>query len=225
MTDQNHENFFKPFKGENYTNGFAGRGKKLLLLGESSFLPKGENPSDYRNGRKSVANYIRDDICAHWMTRIESQSSFVGRLQCLLTNKTEPSVAEVQQAWSQVAFTNYIPIFAGKGIYSDTSAGEGAPAEKNKEHWQAGRAYIENVINNVQPDRVLVLGKMVWNDIRLGDWHSKEWAAADRVRGLLELPVDGHAPALATWVYHPSRGRDSWERMRAVLDKLLAYPS
>lgn len=229
MNNDSGDVYFNPYKGNNYKKGFAS-GKKLLLLGESSFFPKDGNMdhSECLAGKNWIANYIDCDIRKHWMEKIEPGNCFVGRLQRLLTGKDNPSTDENREAWGRVAFINYIPIFAGNGI--DQPLGRGATAGKTAHHWNLAAERLPCVLKKLQPDRVLVLGKMVWNRINQPGKYVEDqegWYASgdERKRGLWDFSANGQSPALATWVYHPSWGRDNLKRMRNVLDALINFPS
>lgn len=225
MNNDSGDVYFKPYVGDNYKKGFAS-GKKLLLLGESSFFPKNKDPARYLADKNMIADYIDDDIREHWIEKKELGNCFVGRLHRLLTDKDNPSIDENREAWDRVAFINYIPIFAGDGI--DQHSGRGADARKSARHWNLAAERLPCVLNELQPDRVLVLGKTVWNRIsQPGKYveNQEGWCACgdERKRGLWDFSANGQSPALATWVYHPSWGRDSWERMRNVLDRLIEF--
>ena len=222
MSNEKNSYSFVPFKGTHYEQGFD-NGKKLLLLGESSFLHKGEKTEQYRADLELAKNYIWEDIRKEWITKTWPANTFIGRLHRLVTYKDDPTIEQIQEAWNKVAFTNHIPIFAGEGI--DAESGEGAAAAKESKHWKLGPNAVKEAMEELQPDCILVLGKANWNHIKDGSWECQDWVSAGRSRGIWRIETGNSEPALATWVMHPSWGRDNVASMQNTLRDLLAYPS
>jgi hypothetical protein len=215
VLNQYDQIFFDPWIGRNYFAGYE-NGQRLLVLGESHYLPKDDPDPCESEIKRYTDTTIRDFIDKHGPTG----NDFAGRLHRLLTNHRNPTRDQIEDAWNRVAYENYIPVLVGRG----------AVAEKTPEHWQLAKATFKDRLDKLRPDKVLVLGKVNWGRIHQGDWvggnagKGKEWRVDGDVtaRGLWQFKVDSDSwSALATWIYHPAWGRD-FKRARAVLDSLLA---
>jgi hypothetical protein len=218
--------FFKPFVGDRYEDGFGSTGRKLLVLGESHYIGKDDDPRQYLD-REAMESFTDGVVRRFWIDQSGGAylaRDFFGRLHRVLTGSDDPARDQVEKAWGQILYSNYVQMFAGGGATS--LRGEGASAAKTSEHWKSGHAALPEIMHLYRPDRVLVLGKTNWNHIHYGKWLKKEWKSRDGVeRGLWCIPT-GHdeEQALATWVMHPSRGRENVQVMREVLSDLLSYP-
>jgi hypothetical protein len=211
---------FKPFKGRDYEcPGF--RGKKVLLLGESHYIGPEDDPSRFRD-EKVVRDFTETTVREFWRHNNGDPylaRDFFGRLHRVLSGSECPSAEEIEANWQKIAYSNSIQMFAGRG--AEAPVGEGAAASKKVDHWKSGHTALPEIMETLKPYCVLVLGKTNWNHIRLGRWHDPEWKSGGSRRGLWALPTGEGLFALATWVMHPSWGRDSIQTMRQVLDDLL----
>lgn len=195
-----------PWKGASYASGFR-NGLKLLVLGESQYVPSGkpwpDHPESYT--REVVKDFIKlGDRKSYTM-------DFAGKLHRILTGKPEPSEDEVKGAWSRVAYVNYIPEIVGYG----------AAASKDLKHWERGHRRLPELLDGLKPDRVLVLGRTNWLRIRYGRWsldHGESIVGGKR-RGFWEFDI-GKKVALSSWIYHPSRNMDPVKNACNVLNDL-----
>ena len=212
---------FRPFRGKNYESGFGGLGTKLLVLGESHYVGKDDYARKFLD--QGMARFTTRVVKDFWTTKEGApylKKDFFGRLHRLLTGLDNTTLKQIQEAWNTVAFANYIPIFAGDGIDSDE--GEGHSAAKRAKHWRAAREEFPGMLKELKPDRVLVIGKVNWNNIELGSDVKAKLKISDGIsRDLWRLPTDQGNSALSTWVYHTSRGLDSIPTMRSILQKLM----
>lgn len=209
---------FEPFVGDEYSNGFR-HGLKLLLLGESHY----QKDPPYDPAIHDLPAYtlpfttrvVKEDFLGMTDGRSSFENKFIwGRLHRMLTGKEDPTKADAMDAWSRIAYGNYIQHFVGKD----------AKAQKRAWHWESGKKALPELLEQLAPDRVLVFGKTTWNYLNnTGDkWLSESWAVDGQKRGLWGLSSqDRLIPT--TWIYHPSWGRDSVQKMRAVLNALMAF--
>lgn len=195
-----------PWKGASYARGFR-NGLKLLVLGESQYVPnKKPWPDDPESYTRDV---VKDFI------KLGERGSytwdFAGKLHRILTGDDDPTEGQVKDAWNRVAYVNYIPEIVGSG----------ASASKNVEHWEHGHQRLPYLLEDLKPDRVLILGRTTWLRIRYGRWSTgcENWFVDGKQRGLWEFDIDGKQ-ALSSWIYHPSRNLDSVEKARGVLHAL-----
>lgn len=193
---------FEPWIGKYYSRGFQA-GRKLLLLGESHYDETG-SASAPRYTKETVLDFFVPDGATG------KGNNFAGRVTRMLCTQAALTPADALMAWEQCAFANYIPVFVG--TYARTP--------KTREHWELAHKMFPDLLRQLQPDRVLVLGHTVWNRIRYGQWENLKWRVGDEVRGLWRFDVDGKV-ALATKVWHPSLPRMSAQTMRTVLNALL----
>lgn len=201
--------FFQPYVGQNYEHGFK-RGRKLLLLGEShyhpGYVPEKHDPPEFSGPyTQDVVEQALRPGCDY-----AGPSSFFGRLHRLLTGSEGPTEPIVREAWTRVAYANYVQAFVG----------DGAHAKKTNRHWQSGQEALPGLLDLLRPDRVLVLGKATWDALSYGVWRDRSWQAGGVDRGLWALPFSG-GEALATWVKHPSRAFETDAVRHSTLDGLL----
>lgn len=196
--------YFMPWRGQCYEEGFR-NGKRLLILGESHYI---KNPVDDMPTftQQVVEEYL--DSEGHAYPR-----DVFGRLHRMLTGVEDPAEVTVRQAWSRVAYANYIPV----------SVGASPDAHKTVKHWMLAAEFFPMLIDELQPDRLLVFGKSTWNHINHGKWVDPTWTAGGKVRGLWRIDTKSRS-ALATWIGHPSRFGNVSE-MISVLDSLLTVSS
>ena len=206
--------FFQPYEGSRYrcAEGFHD-GLKLLVLGESHYV-EGYDPVKDSSPR-ACAPFTKE-VVEDFFLPIGSRphyelNSIRGRLHRLLTGIDEPTEQQARDAWSKIAYANYIQKFVG-----DT-----ALARKTSEHWRSGENALQGMLEYLAPDRVLIFGKATWNHIHHGRWLIESWRAGGRNRGLWGFDVRG-LTVPATWVMHPSWGRDDVSTMREVLTGLMA---
>lgn len=192
--------YFLPWRGQFYEDGYRD-GKRLLILGESHYIadPADITPAFTQN---VVAEFLASN--GHPYRR-----DLFGRLHRMLTGTEDPTEAAARQAWARVAYANYIPV----------SVGTSARARKAAAHWSLATDVFPALLDELQPDRILVFGKATWNHINHGEWIDRTWTAGGKVRGLWRIDTKSR-PALATWISHPSWIGNVSE-MTAVLISLL----
>jgi hypothetical protein len=203
--------FFEPYEGLLYKDGFR-NGRKLLVLGESHYID-GYHPTKNNDplvGAPFTKEVVERDFLQLGRDSRYKSNSIEGRLHRLLTDSDEPGEQDARAAWSRIAYANYIQMFVGNS----------ASARKRPIHWQSGDSALQGMLEFLAPDRVLIFGKNTWNHIHHGRWLNESWESGGRIRGLWGFTVkDVTVPA--TWVMHPSWGRDSVTTMREVLAALI----
>lgn len=202
--------FFQPFEGSGYRQGFRD-GLRLLVLAESHYVPGLEPGSNWHDPA-----YTNEVVADGWTERPDAgyHYNFWGRLHRVLSGLDEPTEADARQAWSRIAYSNYIQM----------PVGPAASSRKTREHWKSGEAALPELLQKLEPDRVLILGKGTWNHIHLGRWIDPAWSAASKDRGLWGLAL-GERLIPSTWVSHPSWGRESVPDMRRVLSGMIEFRS
>ena len=165
---------------------------KLLLLGESqySWLENGETRHPSERHACDLVEWTTADF--------PSANRFMKMLSRALTMRSVPTQDELQNAWSRVAFTNYV----------GNSVGHGPRVRPAPQMWQGAKlTFRAEVLERLQPSRIIVLGKELFKKMPEAQIHiSKD------VQGYRK--ADGGV-AMCWVLNHPSRGL-SWQRLAAV---------
>lgn len=198
--------YFIPFKGSAYDAGYRD-GHKLLVLAESHYVREMTDTSGWPNPGYTCGA-VEDGLAYRPATGY--RLDFWGRLHRVLSGVDDPTEAQARAAWSRIAYSNYI----------QRPVGTQASSPKNAKHWQSGRDALPEILARTQPNRVLILGKGTWNNVWLGQWLAPQWTTGAFDRGLWGLPVNQRLVP-ATWVMHPSWGREDVGTMRQVLGALM----
>lgn len=203
---------FIPFVGRNYLVGH--RGKRVFLLAESHYVKDEEvlrNPSKLR--RVTVDEFKDCEDCEDCEAR--DWGRFYRRLDSILTGSDQPMGPAAADAWSRVAYANFV----------QQSVGKSASMRPNKSMWASGRKAFRAYVDRLMPDVILVIGKMTYDRTpaeggrRLAGGIIK---AAKVDREIWEVDHPGGS-ALMSWVYHPSRPNDSVDTSIKVFEKLLSW--
>jgi len=178
-------NHWEPWQGEDY------RDNRLLLLGESAY-----SWDDPVRGRV-------DPSPTHSVEMIEEAVGgklhrFTGMLTRALAGCCEPTGEQITAAWAKAAFTNYVP----------GTVGLGREARPKKEHWNKAREAFPQLLAELAPQTIIVLGKTMWSMMP-----DTQFYVTDLVQAY-KLPDGGRAMCWA--VDHPARGL-SWEKLARVI--------
>jgi len=203
---------FIPFVGRRYEEGLEGVGR-VLVLGESHY------DEDYETSFHLSQRDYTQRIGKLMESKGEGRYStpFFRKLDQALTGQQSPNVVEAADAWSRIAFANFIPQFVGKD----------AKAAKLKMHWQEANRVFPSLINQLCPNVILVLGLTTWRQLAAGErteWSSYVPKANEtrwpKARDIWRMRYEG-GYALSTWVYHPSWPFDGWKAMSGTLRHLI----
>lgn len=169
---------FRPWKGANYEDG--SQDLRILVLGESQYTSDHfDNPVNFTIER--VQEYIGGGCKGKFWTNIAQ--ALIGRGLVL---------EERRQFWNSVSFYNYVQEFlAGPRL---------APSEKA---WETGPAAFEEVLEELKPGFILVLGSRLWEHMPCSnaDKGSKIEGAWDPQTWIYSYSSGN---ALAYCVRHPS---------------------
>lgn len=205
---------FVPFVGPRYEEGIDG--SRVLLLGESHYRKEGVDNSPVVS--RPYTRKVFGDRTEP--TRKPGDGRYFPPIDRLLTNRAAPTAAQAAAAWEKVAFSNLIQEFVG------TSAGG---SRCTKQFATGSRILVEHGLAFLRPDVVLVLGRAVWRGLDAGSIRNDLQpynAKHVRPRHLASREIWSllykNGEALMTWVYHPSRGVDTWADMAGALKHLLA---
>ena len=189
---------FLPFVGNNYSTGGIFR-KRIMVMGDSHY---GSVPS-HDITQQVMAWYLDPTVEREgWMnTFLKFERSLVGH---------ETSQAETQQIWQSVIFYNYLQVLLS------------GPREAGTDRqYKDSSAAFYHMLNNYQPDTLIVWGKRVWQKLPWEGWTEGETIYVD------DYPIDngtytllnGHRVRVVC-VYHPSVGY-SWDYWHRVISRFL----
>ncbi len=131
---------FKPWVGKEYNNQGL-YGIKILFLGESHYGTKGNEKEE------TTINVVkRLGLCEQKCHRFFTTTA---KLALLKGSKEKISKNERKKLWEQVAFYNYIQEFVA----------DGARKRPSVEMWKSSEEALLNVIKNLEPQLIVILGK------------------------------------------------------------------
>ena len=187
------QNSFKPWIGEHYDE------TGLLMLGESAYSWLDENnklrdPGD--DLPTEMVNEVLDDF------RSTNDMRFMKTLSRGLAGEEEPSKERLYHSWHRVAFTNYV----------GGTVGEGPRERPTSAMWKAAECAFTNILNRLQPRRIIVLGKTMWSKMPDTDVY-----ITDDVQG---YHLEDGSVAVCWALHHPS-ARLSWTRLADTIHFVL----
>lgn len=161
---------FLPFVGEKYHN--SRYGVRLLVLGESHYGVDADSGPDF------TQKVIRD--CAY-----VSGFAFFSKLTNVLRGRTDwPTDEDRRETWQHVAFYNFVQEFVG----------EESRIQPIKAMWRAAQAPFLNVVRELEPDVILVLGSRLWDNVdELPPAFPVEWCSITHPSGGMAYVPSIHA--------------------------------
>ena len=145
-----------PWVGDNYNNPIHFK-YKTLILGESNYT----TPEKFNS--ELVTNCVKDDLTAGNPTR--DTGGF-----CKFSTKIRRTIFGRDESlgpnglWHDVAFYNFV----------QSRAGDKSRVRPTYEMWAESLPAFIEVVNELQPSRVLVLGKANWKNLLLHIDHQSE---------------------------------------------------
>ena len=201
--------FFKPWVGKNYHNGGI-FGKKILVLGEGHVCGgcdecglKFAKECVIVNTNKTI-ELIISGYKADWTPTYRKFE------RSLVNHDTTPD--DSKDIWNSVAFFNFLQIAMTEARKA------GSPEE-----YDEGRLAFLEVIDELQPDLIIVWGIRLWKNLpRIENgWIEGEELLIDRWKvpnGYYKLTNEKKARIIAVW--HPSSGY-SWDWWYKVISTQL----
>ena len=185
---------FQPWVGKHY------RETRLLLLGESAYSWRDETNKLCHPTPDLPTEIIREILDLDNFGSVNYNMRFMKMLSRALAGEEEPSKERLCHVWQRVAFTNYV----------GGTTGEGPGNRPTREMWEAAkRAFHPDILNELRPRRIIVLGKVMWS--KMPEVAYEDMYMTDDVQGyLLE---DGSVAVC--WVL-PGRGL-SWIRLADII--------
>lgn len=139
---------FKPWVGENYRGGFAG--KRVLVLGESHYF------ADVKDARENVTAEIIADLYDPDSPHEPYKNTYTKFVKAM-TGKSELTAEDKRSFWNSVAFYNFVQ-FPISGARIAPSASEFA---------DSAQPFFQ-VLEQLKPEIVIVWGSRLYNNLPHG---------------------------------------------------------
>jgi hypothetical protein len=181
---------FTPWKGHEF------HGTRLLILGESAYSWEDDS------------GILREPGPDHSILLVEDAKKDIDRSRFMkmvsqgLANDENPSIERLAEVWNKVAFTNYVPELVGKFIVP-----KDRPRPSSR-HWERAKAEFRDILELIEPLRLIVLGRTMWEEMPAADYGDGKGAQAYEL-STGELCWCQPLP-------HPARGLD-WRRLAATI--------
>ena len=178
---------FQPWRGDHYDE------TKLLLLGASAYSWRDENDKLCHPTPDLPTEIIGEILELDNFGSVNYNMSFMKMLSRGLAGEEEPSKKLLRRVWQRVAFTNYV----------GGTTGEGPGTPPTPAMWEAAkRAFHPDILNELRPRRIIVIGKVMWSKMPKADVYM-----TGDVKG---YSLEDHSVAVC-WAL-PARGL-SWTRL------------
>lgn len=135
---------FTPWVGNNYLR--APFGKRILILGESHYQPKGHDSINDSTGYTNIV--IREQLDGSYT------KSFWTHIAVTFLNKS-PSLDDKREFWHGVSFCNYV----------QQSVGVGARVRPSSDMFEASAPAFFELLESLRPQVMVVLGYELWRNL------------------------------------------------------------
>lgn len=172
------ELFYEPWVGDRYDKSSP----RLLLLGESHYGADADQPdATIKNTQFYVDDKMNHRFWTNTMKTVLGPNSSVSR----------------SEFWNGVAFYNYV----------QESVGAEPGDRPTKDQFKDSEAAFYEVLDRLQPQAILALGKTLWLNMPGTSERSRRGPTLDVAGEELDSWVYSHSEgtALTTWIRHPSR--------------------
>jgi len=192
-------NRFEPWIGRDYTAGIGG--VRLLVLGESH----------WGNSTYQYTEFTRDVVKKWCFQRRDRFFTSIAKLVLGIPPGVYLAEGPRQAFWNQVAFYNFVPVIVGPG-----------PRDRPSEaQWSLATEPFCNVLTELEPHAILVLGKELW-------WHLPEPDSMIRLPiPSMEIEIKryrrGATFADAVMIQHPSSFGMRYADWRPRVQLFLGY--
>lgn len=188
---------YLPWVGEAYAEGYYG--VRILVIGDSHY---GKAPGEEHN-------FTCDVLRMHLSG--EQRISFFTNIARAITGIPNDDLDQVE-FWEKVAFYNYVQ----KSV-------EEARSRPTVDQGVSAQAAFEEIINNLQPDRIIMLGNFVW-DMTPSSGREGELVCSDATEKRMltwHYPIKSGKIIFTGKMEHPSSGGFSGDAWHPVVKKFL----
>lgn len=189
---------FLPWVGESFEVGF--NGSKILVIGDSHY---GKAPGD-------ESCFTCDVIKRHLSG--EQRISFFTNIARAITGVPNNELDQ-EELWKNVAFYNYVQ-----------ESVEEARVRPTMEQGVDAQAAFEEIINKLQPDKIIMLGNFVWDMTPSSGHEGKPICSESTEKRMLtwHYPIRSGEMILTGKMEHPSSGGFSGDAWHPVVKEFLA---
>ena len=207
--------FFKPWVGKNYKTGGIFK-KKILVVGESHYCGNEECNGrcgfrDFPEGGGECEIFTKNTVEVYLSGKKERWTPTYRKFERSLINKVT-TIEESREIWHSIAFFNFLQVAMTEARKSGTG-----------EDYEEGRKAFLEVINELQPNLIIVWGtsrlyyNLPYDGWIRGDILEYEWDNGEKKKinnGYYQLKNGTKSRLIA--VYHPSVGY-SWKQWHKVI--------
>lgn len=190
-----------PHIGDNYSKAGL-RGRKILILGESSYNPKGYSAS--YDMSKQCTHLIEDVI--GW-SDYRQKGIFYSRIARIFGFDPNSKDSRIE-FWSSVAYCNFLQLILKE-------AREVPPADA----WQQGVEPFKQTLDELRPDCVVIFSKRLWSYVPKTDDLE---AASDFYARKSSFHHQDAKSSMMVNFKHPSSYGFRWGKAREILAALLS---
>lgn len=199
--------FFHPWVGKDYkTGGLFNR--RIMILGESHYC--GEDCKECGNSKVFDCSQFTIDVIKSYLdVKVERErwmSTFLKFERSLVNHVTSPE--DSKAIWDSLIFYNYLQF----AMHGPRQAG-------TSEQYKASEEPFFSVLEQYQPDLMIVWGTQLWNQLPGDRWEDGQQLLVD------DYPIQNGYYRLANGkkvrticVYHPSVGY-SWDYWYRVINQ------
>jgi hypothetical protein len=145
------ELYWLPWVGKDYTN--SPQGKRLLIVGESHYVPDGESATDGYSDKGWTRNFIsKEGLKQTPFYKGQPTNNLVGNLERVIFNKQHPTDEEKFKLWHSSAYFNIIQTLLGDIL-----------VRPDHEMKLIGRQVFFKVLEILKPDYCLIGGVGISN--------------------------------------------------------------
>lgn len=196
--------YFHPWVGSNYLSGGI-FGKQIMVLGDSHYCGEGCKECGV-NFHCKCNEFTSDVVNAYLDQNVEREgwmSTYLKFERSLVNHETTPE--ESVRIWNSLLFYNFLQV-----------AMQGPRQAGTPEQYRAAADPFFSVMNQYQPDLLVVWGVRLWNNLPGDRWEDGSPMRVDGYEiqnGYYKL--DNGKKVHAICVYHPSVGYswDYWYRV------------
>ena len=199
--------FFHPWVGSNYSSGGI-FGKRIMVLGDSHYC--GEDCKVCGQNFNCKCNEFTPDVVKAYLDQDNERegwmSTYLKFERSLVNHETTPE--ESVKIWNSLLFYNYLQV-----------AMQGPRQAGTPEQYRAAAEPFFSVMDQYQPDLLVVWGVRLWNNLP-----GERWIEGDEMKvddfainnGYYKLSNGKKVRAIC--VYHPSVGY-SWDYWYKVISR------
>jgi hypothetical protein len=188
---------FEPWRGNRFDEGW--RGKRVLLLGESHYAGGGIKAD---TGPQPSSKSFTSEVIRKWALG-ETRAKYFTYIAELLG----ADLGRKEEFWNCIAFYNYVQSIVGNA----------ARIRPTKEMWSAGYQPFCDVLDELRPQAMVVLGQALWNRL---PGKEKQAGGPTTEQTVLTTPK-GHRTMLGM-TRHPSSFGFSPKKWKTHVDSLFA---